>query len=243
MNRSFRSKLVLLLLSALALLLISPSHLNFYIWEDQGLTLADVPQSIHPIPEAPPTDLDGDGRLEHVLLIEGSASIQRGQKTLWTSPPGWDVTQARISDLNQDGQPELALLLWRDFAPWPIDAWLAYPGRINDFHDQDDRSCHLILIGWRDESFVELWAGSALADPLLSFTTADINVDGDQELITLESRYDGPRDTAHSVTTWEWNGFGFSLLARGPSGRFHALHIANTTSPAPLLILQGIPRR
>jgi hypothetical protein len=243
MNRSFRSKLIFLTLSAMALLLISPSHLNYYTWEYQGLTAAGIPLSIHPIPEAPPTDLDGDGHLEHVLLVEGSASIQRGRKTLWTSPPDWEVTQARISDLNQDDQPELALLLWREFAPWPIDAWLAYPGRINDFHDRDNRSCHLILIGWRGESFVELWAGSALVDPLLAFTATDINGDGNQELVALEGRYDGPRDTAHSVTTWEWNGFGFSLLTRGPSGRFHALQTVNTTNPAPLLILQGIPRR
>jgi hypothetical protein len=243
MNRSFRYKVVLLIQSALALTLISPSHLNFFIWQDQSLTATVIPQTIQPIQETPPTDLDGDGRVEQVVFLQGSVAIQRGQETLWTSPPGWEVTQATISDLNQDGQPELAILLWRDFAPWPIDAWLAHPGRINDFHDQEKRSCHLILIGWRGDSFVELWAGSALVDPLLDFTTADINGDGDNELIAMEGRYDGLRDTAHAVTTWEWNGFGFSLLARGPRGRFQSLIVANTTYTTPLLILQGIPRR
>jgi hypothetical protein len=162
---------------------------------------------------------------------------------VWSSPNDWEVVQTRITDLNRDGSPEVALLLWREFSPWPIDAYIPHPGRIQDFHNRENRSCHLILIGWRHGAYRELWAGSALADPLIDFTPADINQDGYQELIALESRYDAHILESSAITLWEWNGFGFTLLSRGPRGHFHSLATLQTPHGQELLLAQGILRR
>ncbi len=173
-------------------------------------------------------DLDMDGRLEKVSRNGTAARIEAGGKTLWLSPPTWQVNQAAITDLNHDSIPEAALLVWRPFRAWPVDQWLPAGGRIGTFHDAGGNSCQIILIGWKNGKFVEVWAGSALAEPVKTFSAVDLNADGRQELITLENTYAGPRSApGGSLKVWEWNGFGFSSLS-GLEGRFDDLVIARS---------------
>jgi hypothetical protein len=188
-------------------------------------------------------DLSRNGQSGSLILSEGRAWITEGRAVLWSSPGDWEVTHAQITDLNQDGRPEATLLVWRDFKVWPIDDYLPHGGRIEGFQDRHGRSCHLILIGWRDGAFVELWAGSALADPLHAFVAVDLEGNGTQELVALEGRYDAPRSGTHTLTLWEWNGFGFTLRARGPSGRFHQLVRVQGQGGRDLLLVQGTLRR
>jgi hypothetical protein len=243
MNHSTNSRFFLLLTSALALSLIAPARIHLLSWQQAGFSSAAYIPSLQPNGKPLEADLDGDGQLEQVALHKGVAVIQRKTVSLWVSPPDWQVSQAQITDLNRDGDPEIALLIWRDFAPWPIDKYLVYPGRIQDFHDRRERSCHFVLIGWRRQAFVEIWAGSALVDPLIAFTTADLDHDQKQELIALEGRYDHSYRIGQSVTVWEWNGFGFSLLSREPQGRFYDLITVRSPSGFDLLLVQGIFRR
>jgi hypothetical protein len=99
-------------------------------------------------------------------------------------------------------------------------------------------SCHLILIGWQRGTYRELWAGSALADPLQSFLASDLDGDGRQELLALESRYTDPSAaSARALTTWEWNGFGFTLLARQP-GRYRDFFVVSQGTGSRLIILR-----
>ncbi|HOW92096.1 MAG TPA: hypothetical protein PK883_07240 [Anaerolineaceae bacterium] len=140
---------------------------------------------------------------------------------LWQSPPEWQVEQAFFSDLNWDNERELTLLVWRPFEPWPVDRFMPSGGRINSFHDKDDKSCHLILVKVEGGSFRELWAGSALAAPLHSLIAADLDGDNRQELTALEYSYNEKVMTG-SLVVWRWNGFGFSLEAR-QEGDFSSL--------------------
>ena len=143
------------------------------------------------------------------------AMISSNGQAIWQSPESWQVIQAGITDLNHDDVPEVALLVWRPFRPWPVDKWLPYGGRIASFQDERGNSCHIILIGWIDGLFREIWAGSALAEPVKSFSAADLNGDGLQELITLEGKYSDPEsESAHDMKVWEWNGFGFSVVSK-----------------------------
>jgi hypothetical protein len=233
----------LVFLSLLALLLVAPSPLTILTWDGQGLTEASAHPTGWNVLKADSVDLDKDGQPEIVTLQEGKVEILSNGWRAWSSPAEWEVVQAEITDLNNDGNPEVTLLVWRAFSPWPIDAFIPHPGRIQDFHDQEHRSCHLILIGWSRDAYRELWAGSALADPLSAFTAIDINRDGRQELAALESRYNASFFATRSITVWEWNGFGFTLLTRGPKGYFHSLNTIRTSTGQELLLAQGFLRR
>ena len=71
----------------------------------------------------------------------------------------------------------------------------------------------MILIGWKQGSFREAWAGSALADPVSRFAAVDLTGNGKQYLVTLEGNYDDPPTArAQRLKVWEWNGFGFTLV-------------------------------
>jgi len=234
---------MLILISVSTLLWVAPSHSILFTWDGQALIEASTSPSGLTIPTNTPLDLDKDGSPESVTLQEGKVEIQSDGQPVWSSPSNWEVAQAETTDLNHDGSPEIALLLWRQFAPWPIDAYIPQPGRIADFHNRNNRSCHLILIGWSRGVYRELWAGSALADPLFDITPIDLDHDGQQELAALESRYDAPFFEANAITVWEWNGFGFTLLSRSPKGYFHSLNLVQTSTGEELLLAQGFLRR
>jgi hypothetical protein len=212
-------------------------------WEADHLSLTTFPSHIRPFTPPIFADLDDDDQDERITLDAGIASIYQGDRLLWSSPKEWHVEQAQITNLNRDETRELTLLLWRDFSPWPIDAYLVHPGRIQDFHNREGRSCHLILIGWLGNEYGELWAGSALADPILAFTSVDLDGDGWDELIGLESQYDNPPNGNQSITIWEWNGFGFSLLQRGPTGKILAARPVYIEGDRALILLNGKLRR
>jgi hypothetical protein len=207
----------LLLLSLGALTILSPVNLRSWGYADDTLTAtrAIVPGSPAPIPAS--VDLEGDGTPETLSLSSGTLAILSDGSPRWQSPPTWLVRQAAFTDLNRDGRPEVSLLVWRDFQPWPTDRLLPHGGRIDSFHDARGQSCHLILIGPDGSGgYRELWAGSALAEPIISFTAADLDRDGRQELLTLENRYtdDPARSPGRELKVWEWNGFGFTVSAQ-----------------------------
>ena len=150
---------------------------------------------------------------ETLTLTAGRVVIATESKARWQSPPAWQVEQAQITDLNRDGIPEATLLVWRPFKPWPVDTWLPNGGRIESFHDREGRSCHMILIGWKQGSFRELWAGSAMAEPVNNFAVADLVGNDRQVLVTLEGKYDDPPSVpSRRLKVWEWNGFGFTVV-------------------------------
>lgn len=202
-----------LLLAIAALVLVSPSPLQAWGWEDLTLQRAPLPSGLHLVAAGTSADFDQDGIPESLALAGGQVTIRTGSQTRWQSPVAWQVAQAQISDLNHDGLPEAILLVWRPFKPWPVDAWLPYGGRIESFHDSNGSSCHIILIGWKQAAFREIWAGSAMADPVQRFAAADLTGNGRQYLVTLEGAYDDPPSApSRRLTVWEWNGFGFSIV-------------------------------
>ena len=209
-----RKVVPLMIMTLGALLQTSPVPLRALDLELAGLVPVSIPAgrvSLLPVTQA---DLDGDSTLETIRLTDGRAAILSGSQTVWQSPAAWMVLQAEITNLNHDNAPEVTLLVWRPFQPWPVDQWLPHGGRIDSFHDADGQSCHIILIGWTRGGYHELWAGSAMADPITSFAVADLNNDNVQELVALEGRYADPRSApARTLKVWEWNGFGFTVVS------------------------------
>ncbi len=180
-------------------------------------------------------DLDRDGQNEQVVVDQGQAWIYHSGQVMWHSSSDWNVIDAQVTDLNHDQQLEVTLLVWRAFQPWPVDRFLPHGGRIAGHQDANGQSCQLVLISWRREAFRELWVGSALARPILSFRSADLDGDTRQELVVLEGEYletagsSNPRWPARSLAVWQWSGFGFNLLTR-QTGFFGTLSIMTRLS-------------
>jgi hypothetical protein len=233
------------LIAILALALLTPLQLEILTLQRSGqqAELSALPawpaikeaMALSPVLAA---DLNGDGQVENLILEDGEVQIEQHGQVAWRSPADWQVTQALIGDLDRDGRPEIDLLVWRPFRPWPVDRFLPYGGRIDSFQDSQGRSCQIILIAWRGNAYQERWAGSALAEPLQAFVAADLDGDGRQELVGLETSYNATANSpAEAVSVWAWNGFGFSLLAR-QSGAFRQMATYAPQGSEPFLVLQ-----
>ena len=227
-------------LAVLALaVLMQTSPIPLRVWDlgEAGLTLATLPAGAVPVRLPNQADFNRDGSPEHLVLAGDRLSIFSGDESVWQSPSGWTVVQAGITDLDRDGAPEAALLIWRPFRPWPVDRWLPHGGRIAQFQDEAGDSCHIILIGWRGSRYGEVWAGSALAEPVRSFAVADLNGDNFQELVTLEGTYADHRlSPARALKVWEWNGFGFTVVS-GIDGTFDKLVLVRADSGRILILV------
>lgn len=230
--------IILITISILSVFLLFPAHVILLQPDQEGLSRAPLNASFQLLTDSNQADFDSDGQDEQVTLVAQTVTIQQENRILWQSPPEWNVLQFHITDLNHDQIPEITLLVWRAFSPWPIDSYLKVPGRIDEFHDSRNRSCHLILIGWKNSSFAELWAGSALSQPVTAFQAIDLNNDSQQELITLDGRYDHSHHQTQTISTWTWSGFGFSLHSR-ISVQLNESAIVFEQNQLPGIIVQG----
>ena len=148
-------------------------------------------------------------------------------------PGSWHILANVFADLTGDGAPECVLLVWRPWQDWPIMRWSDTLSPIAAHRDAQGDSAHIILVqpipaSDQPATYRELWAGSALAVPIIQIAAGD--VDGDQrvELVGLEGDYaTGREGPARHVAVWRWNGFGFTLQWRSSSGRFTALALAD----------------
>lgn len=206
------------IIACLSLLTVSP--LRPSIWQVDGEAVSTIsPERIdwQVLSSLPPQSMYLDSASHCVWFQQQSAKIgtcnQQDEDLFWESGKAWKVTEALAADLDRDGRRELVLLVWRPFKPWPVDSFLPHGGRINEFQDRNGLSCHVILVGWDGKKYRELWAGSALKDPLRALSVADLDGDGFEELLALEGAYD-VKSSIGKLTIWHWNGFGFRLLNR-----------------------------
>jgi hypothetical protein len=229
--------LSIILLELVALLEITPAPMHAFRLGDGKLLPLSMPAGTEPAASLREADLDENGTPESLALTGGILTIFSEEMVTWQSPPEWDIVQADITDLNFDGHLEVALLVWRPFLPWPVDQWLPNGGRIGDFQDARGESCHFILIGWKNNGYHELWAGSAMADPIISFATVDLDGDSHQELVALEGRYTDSRSApARTLKVWEWNGFGFSVVSF-MDGIFNKITLVQTKNGQVLILV------
>ncbi len=203
-----------ILLIAVTVTLITPVSPSAWELDAAGIVPVPIPLDAVQVTSPQQVDMNLDGTYEFFFFDDGRLSINSGNSIVWQSEASWRIAQASFSDLNMDNLPEATLLVWRPFKPWPVDDFLPHGGRIDSFHDGSGTSCHLILIGWKRDGYGEIWAGSALADPVTAFSTADVTGDSTEELITLEGRYARRGSTsAIGLKVWQWNGFGFTVVS------------------------------
>ncbi len=219
------------------LLQVSPAPLRALELGRGGLSTISIPLDSKPVAPGNQADLDGDGFTETVVISGDQISIYSEDRVVWQSPPEWQIVQVVISDLDHDVNPEVAILLWRPFQLWPVDQWLPNGGRISRFHNAQGLSCHIILIGWTRGGYHELWAGSAMSDPITSFATADLDGDSVQELVALEGRYSDSRTApARTLKVWKWNGFGFTVVS-SLDGIFNKMGLVQANNGSILILV------
>lgn len=159
-------------------------------------------------------DLTGDGVPEQVQLVEEQVIVFRDGVEVWRGLPQWQVVDLALGDPNDDGRGELLLALLKPDA------------------EGVPRS-HPFIVGFREGAYRVLWGGSAVFDPIYEVELGDVDGDGVQELIVLEGQGKG---LDRAVTVWRWHGWGFSLVWRGPPGRYRDLALISGAADSPLTI-------
>lgn len=222
MFSSFKTKFSWLVLLPLIFFPVLNSSMAGRYWKlHSGLLMPvekdQISRDIELVSPALSGDLDGDLLPECLVFEEERLQITDCEgRIFWKSPPDWRVSEALIADMDHDGSNEAALLVWRAFQPWPADQFMPFGGRIEGHQDHEGQSCQVILIGWQKGDYREIWAGSALANPISNILAADLDGDGLLELLALENDY-SPNRMGGQLTVWRWIGFGFSLLDRSES--------------------------
>lgn len=139
-------------------------------------------------------DLDGDGTDELVSLEKGTATVTDGEKALFETSAEWLVSDVLVGDIDVDGTPEVALVVWKrgsygDVRPFWIEA------------DEEGYSQHIFIYRWRDASLQPIWMSSKLPVEAERVSL----VDGKTFVI---------EDPGGNVTLWEWQSWGLALVGR-----------------------------
>ena len=149
-------------------------------------------------------DLDGDRQPEEVRLENFRISIDSGGELVWQSPTEWRVLDLTPGDPDGDGRSDLVLALEKPDAQGNIQS-------------------HPFVIGYRGGLYRTIWGGSPVRDPVKEVELADLNGDGQSELLVLEEERGGK---GRAVTIWHWHGWGFSLDWRSQYGEYEQMAAA-----------------
>ena len=148
-------------------------------------------------------DLDGDGTPETFTLREGRLTVEAAPGIIWESPQDWWVEYFFLGDANNNGSPELNLIVWKEgsFGPQkPFWVEEEEPGVKN----------HFFVFKLEKGAIKPVWQSSSLDRPNYRAALVDHHGDGQNELMALEGCYNDP--SLQNVTLWTWNGWGFSRI-------------------------------
>lgn len=153
-------------------------------------------------------DLTGDGLPETVLLEGETLRALQGSGEIWRSDPAWRVVDAALGDPNDDGRYEILAALWKP-------------------DDTGALTSHPFIIGHRGGAVKVIWGGSAVAHGLHEIALADVDGDGVEELVVLDSAHPGagPDAAQRTLSVWDWHGWGFNLRWRSEPARYHNLRV------------------
>ncbi len=167
-------------------------------------------------------DMTGNGTAELIRRQAQSVTIFQDGEAVWRSPPDWHVLDLATGDPNNDGRNELLLA-------------------IEKLDSNGKSTSHPFILGYRSGVYRLLWGGSPVSDPIYEVELGDVNGDGVQELLAIESPLNSPTEPSRQryVTIWGWHGWGFSLIWRSPPGSYQDLALSSPGKGMPLAISVG----
>ena len=157
-----------------------------------------------------------------LLLQEGALHVYLDGDLLWASDASWDVRGMLVADVNNDGEHEVALVLWKPFRREPDIFYDTF--RFPSPWEEGSLRNHLFVYRLKNDEWLPLWCSSPIPDPISEMAVGDVDADGANELVVLEGRYgDSVDEPARHVSVWRWNGWGFALQWRSPAGVYDQL--------------------
>lgn len=154
-------------------------------------------------------DLTGDGVAEKVRRAGERVSVYEEGTAVWQSPPSWRVVDVALGDPNDDGRGELVLAIYQK-------------------DPQGYERSQPYVVGYRGGEYKLMWGGRPVQDPIQEIELGDVDGDGIQELVVLETSDDGGR----AIAVWRWQGWSFGLLWRSESGPYRDLVLRPDTAVA-----------
>ncbi|MFA6382622.1 MAG: CapA family protein [Candidatus Buchananbacteria bacterium] len=125
-------------------------------------------------------DLDGDGKPEEAVVVNGIGYLIKDNLALWQTDPAWRVENVLIGDFNNDGIKEVGFSLWKQGS---------YGSDLPAWEKENDKeiSNHLFLYQFKDNTLKMVWGSSALDYPIKEMALVDLDLDGKNELAVLQA--------------------------------------------------------
>jgi len=206
----------------------SLANQDIYSWSDdnsnfekesKAVIYARVPKNKIIIFRQEQADLDNDSISENYVLENGRLAITENSKMIWQSPSDWWIDDFVLADSNNDGIVDINLSLWKsgNFGT-SKPFWV----KENDMSVKN----HFFVLDFVSGSINQIWGSSNLGEPNCEFKIADIDNDGENDLIVIEGNYSQkPKCNGNYVAVWKWNDWGFSNEWRSDKGDFSNLEI------------------
>jgi poly-gamma-glutamate capsule biosynthesis protein CapA/YwtB (metallophosphatase superfamily) len=183
------------------------------------LAILNFQESNSALPDSQITtaDLDNDNLLEIYSLNQGRLVVTENSQILWQSPVEWWIDSFVLADANHDGSLNLNLSLWKagDFGS-------SQPFWIKE-NDPSVKN-HFFVLNLVNNQIKIVWGSSNLDQPNCEFRFADLDNDGQEELIVLEGEYtDNFQCQGKYLAVWKWQEWGFFNQWRSSQGNFFHL--------------------
>lgn len=149
-----------------------------------------------------------------INLSKGRLKVLLDKKLIWSSRKNWWIDEAMLTDVTNRGTSDVVFSLWKNGNYFKPPFW----HNTNEWQIRN----HFFIYKFNNGKLQPHWGSSNISAPICKFAVADINHDGENELIVLEGDYkDYPNCTGKDLAVWKWNGWGFENFWQSKKGEYN----------------------
>ena len=199
-----------------------------YSWDDssnnfekgtRAAIYSDISKSGVIISKQEQEDLDNDSFPENYDWENGKLTITENEKMIWQSPSDWWIDDFILADSNNDGVVDINLSLWKSGS---FGSSKPFWVKENDMSVKN----HFFVLDFSGDAIKQVWGSSNLAEPNCEFKIADVDNDGENDLVVIEGDYSqNLKCVGNYIAVWKWNDWGFSNEWRSDKGNYANLEI------------------